>query len=91
MVCQGVLLLPWNFWTAWSPGHAGTVLCKPDGIKGTELELLAERHGTISAFQKWGAFSSLGGEQGQYQDPVPAKRDRNAPIAVQWLEAGSWL
>lgn len=47
----------------WNPGKPGTGLYKPNAIKGTELDLLAELHGTIPVFQKWGEFSSSGGEQ----------------------------
>lgn len=53
MVCQGVLLLPWEM----------QVLCSTS-MQGVELELLAECHGTVSVFQKRSAFSSLGEKQG---------------------------
>lgn len=66
----------------WSPGDPGTVLCKPNDIKGIEPELLAGFHGTISAFQKWGVLCSLRESRMLVWGPV--KRDWNVPPAVQW-------
>lgn len=73
-----------------SPGTLGTVLCKPNDIKGIELEWLAEFIAPFLHFRN-GVYSAVDGRAGDTGVGGVQFRDRNASNAVHWLEVESWL
>lgn len=74
----------------WSPGASGTLLYKPNDIKGIELEWLAKFMAPPLHFRNW-VYSAVGGRAGDTGVGGVQFRDRSASNAVQWLEVESWM